>query len=111
MRRLVLIAALLAASVAGAQADNDIYRNVLKQPRSDTELHADGANCDQQYGAPKNGVPTSRQYKRCMANSGWRFQKTQHIPAPKTWIDPETGLTCRDLKMGDAVIGSSCSNF
>ena len=51
MKRLVLIAALLAATAVGAQADNDIYRNTLKQPRSDAELQVDTTSCDQRYGS------------------------------------------------------------
>jgi hypothetical protein len=40
-----------------------------------------------------NGVPTSLQFKRCMARHGWRYQYTRQEP---TWIDPETGLRCRN---------------
>ena len=38
--------------------------------------HADNAACDQQFSAPRNGTPTSREYKRCMLGSGWRFSRT-----------------------------------
>ena len=111
MKRIVLVAAVLLGGMAAAHADKDIYNNTQKVPRGDFELHADTAACDQQYGAPKNGAVTSRVYKRCMLSRGWRFAHTVREKSEKTWIDPETGLTCRDLKMGDTVIGSECSNF
>jgi hypothetical protein len=82
-----------------------------KFARGDFELHADGAVCDQEYGAPQNGTVTSRAYKRCVLARGWRFSHTVREKPEKTWTDPETGLTCRDLKFGNTVIGSSCSNF
>ena len=56
MKRIVLIAALLLGGMAAAQADNDIYNNTRKVERSDFELHADTAACDQEYGAPQNGT-------------------------------------------------------
>jgi hypothetical protein len=110
MKRIAMVALLLAAGAFGAHADNDIYLNTMKQPRSDAELQVDTNTCNQTIGAPKNGTTTSRQYKRCMASRGWRFQRTQRTPPEHTWIDDE-GLTCRDLKIGNSVIGSSCSNF
>ena len=60
MKRLALVAVLLLGSALAAHADNDTYTNVLKAPRSDMELHADVDACAARYGAPQNGVPTSR---------------------------------------------------
>lgn len=111
MKRIALIAVLLLGGAAAAQADNDIYNNTRKFERGDFELHADTAACDQEYGAPQNGTVTSRAYRRCMLARGWRFAHTVREKREATWTDPETGLTCRDLKMGGTVIGSSCSNF
>ena len=59
MKRLALIIMLLLGGAINAHADNDIYNNILKQPRGDDALHADSAVCD----APQNGTATSRQYK------------------------------------------------
>ena len=53
MKRLVLIALLLSGSAMRAHADNDIYNNILKQPRGDDVLHADAAVCDAEFGAAK----------------------------------------------------------
>jgi hypothetical protein len=111
MKRIALVAALLLGGVTAAQADSDVYNNTWKVERGDFELHADTAACDQQYGAPQNGTVTSRAYRRCMLTRGWRFAHTVREKREATWTDPETGPTCRDLKMGGAVIGSSCSNF
>jgi hypothetical protein len=53
-------------------------------------------------------VPTSAAYKQCMLSRGWRYQSVKREPAPKTWINPDTGLTCHDILDG---FGSECSNF
>jgi hypothetical protein len=53
-------------------------------------------------------VPTPAAYKQCMLSRGWRYQSVKREPAPKTWIDSDTGLTCREILNG---FGSECSNF
>jgi hypothetical protein len=42
------------------------------------------------------------------AQACWRYQSVKREPAPQTWIDPDTGLTCHDILGG---FGSECSNF
>ena len=108
MKRLVLIAALLLGTGLSAYADTATYHNVLKQPRNDDQLHEDGYYCDAQVGPDRNGVPTSAAYKQCMLIRGWRYQSVEREPAAKTWIDSDTGLTCREILNG---FGSECSNF
>jgi hypothetical protein len=108
MKRTVLVAALVLGASLSAHADNTVYNNILKRPRGDDALHADGLYCDQRVGPDKNGVPTSAAYRKCMLGRGWRFQYTTRTKPEKTWIDPETGLRCHDI-LGGA--GSSCSNF
>jgi hypothetical protein len=108
MKRMVLIAALLLGAAASAHADTVTYNNILKTLRNNDQLHEDGYYCDAQVGADKNGVPTSAAYKQCMLGRGWRYQSVKREPAPKTWIDPDTGLTCHDILGG---FGSECSNF
>jgi hypothetical protein len=108
MKPIVLAAILVASGGLSAVADTTIYRNILKTPRDDYALHADGQYCDWVVGPDRNGVPTSRSYKRCMLGRGWRYRYTKWEPAPKTWIDPDTGLTCHDILGG---FGSVCSNF
>ena len=84
------------------------YHNILKIPRNDDQLHQDGYSCDAQVGPDRNGVPTSAAYKQCMLSRSWRYQSVKREPAPKTWIDSDTGLTCHEILNG---FGSECSNF
>jgi hypothetical protein len=107
MKHAVTVVLFLIGSVLNAHADNDVYNSTAKYPRSDAELHADTASCAQRFGAPDNGTETSSQFKRCMLGHGWRFS---HTVRERTWIDPETGLTCRHSSfMG--VPSSDCSNM
>src|SRR6202035_1293406 len=107
MTRMVLIAALLLGAALSAHADMVTYHNILKAPRNDDQLHQDGYSCDAQVGADRNGVPTSAAYRKCMLGRGGRYQSVKREPAPKTRIDSDTGLTCREILNG---FGSECSN-
>ena len=114
MKRMILAAALLLGGALGAQADNNTWYNVAKQPRGTDALHVDVDYCEQRVGPDLNGRPTSRQFKQCMLGRGWRFGHTTRERAVRehTWVDPDTGLTCKDLKgPGGAVIGSFCANM
>jgi len=102
-----MAALLLIGGVLNAHADNDVYNSATKHDRSDAELQNDTDSCAQKFGAPKNGTKTSSQFKRCMLGHGWRFSHTVRV---HTWIDPDTGLTCRHgTFMG--VPSSDCSNM
>ena len=108
MKWLILVMTLVSSP---ALADQSIWNDITRQHRDDNILHIDGRGCDAEVGPDKNGVPTSRAYKRCMRAHGWVLQRVIKEAPDETWIDPETGDTCRDLKINGTVIGSSCGNF
>jgi hypothetical protein len=108
----MLAMVLLVGGVLAAQADTDIWVNAQKRPRNDTNAAAqvDADYCTRMVGPDLNGEPTPAKFKRCMASRAWRYGHTtrERTTPAHTWIDPETGLTCRDILGG---FGSSCSNF
>ncbi len=76
MKRLPLVPLLLLGGALSAHADSDVYDNITKHPRGDEALQADTNYCSQTLGAPQNGAPTSKAYKRCMLARGWRYNHT-----------------------------------
>ncbi len=107
MKHAVMVVVYLTGGVLNAHADSDVWNTTTKYARSDAELHAASASCAEKYGAPDNDTKTSQQFKPCMLGQGWRFS---HTVRERTWVDPETGLTCRHSSfMG--VPSSDCPNM
>ena len=85
MRRILVIAALLASTAVHAQTYTDVWDDTRN--RSDFEMDyavkVDGAACDQQVG-PLTGRPSAK-YRKCMAARGWVFShlvKNRAAPYP-----------------------------
>jgi len=103
MKSTVLAAAIFFAGACAAHADVDVWSPLNKRASSNADMNAASDACEMQVGRNLNGVPTSPQFKRCMARHGWRYDHTRREP---TWTDPDTGLTCHNTG-----IATVCSNF
>jgi hypothetical protein len=113
MTRTILAAVLLLGGALNAQADINHWVDTAKYPRGNDALNVDARYCEDRVGQDMNGKPTTRRFKQCMAGCGWRFDHTtrQQVAPERTWIDPDTGLLCKDLKGSDGrAFGSYCSN-
>ncbi len=102
MKSMILAAALLASGAVSAYADTDVW--TASRSGSNADLYSANRVCDEQFGAPQNGIPTSAAYKRCMAGQGWKFVSTKH---DDTWVN-HRGMTCHPIFGG---LGSECSSF
>jgi hypothetical protein len=92
MRRILVIAALLAGTTVHAQTYTDVWDDVRNRSDSqmDYAVNVDGSACDQQAGL-QTGLPTAK-YRKCMAAHGWRYShlvKNRAAPYPSA-ADLET---------------------
>lgn len=80
MKRAIVAAMLLLGTVLSAKADNDTYVDNTRHGRGNDALNVDANTCNQMLGSPKNGQPTSPQYKQCMLKLGWKWKFTTVSP-------------------------------
>jgi hypothetical protein len=93
MRRILVIAALLAGTPVHAQTYTDVWNDVRN--RSDFEmdyaLNVDSTACDQQAGL-QTGLPSAR-YRKCMGAHGWSYS---HLV--KNRAAPSSSVTAADAE-------------
>ena len=104
MKRTILSILFVLGAVIGARADTSTYYWQGKGPWTDAQLQAAAQVCDQHYGVVENGAVTSANYKRCMLKQGWKYGSTAR---QQTYIDPDTGMSCRSVGGGSKSRGSS----
>jgi hypothetical protein len=117
MKRLVLITILLLCGALNVEAAGrtEVYRDLIRpngHPRSDAIHDADLNLCYARTGADRNR-PDTASFKSCMRTRGYRYVGSQvrHAPRERMWVDPDTGLTCKDMRGSDGTVyGSHCSN-
>ena len=74
---------------------------------SQADLQAALQACDQRGGPVQDGY-TSRAYRQCMLEQGWRYG---YATRDGEYPDPyHVGMLCHDIVVF-GVVGSSCSNF
>jgi hypothetical protein len=73
MRRILIMAALLASTAVHAQTYTDIWNDVGGRSNSELDyaVNADSAACEQAAG-PQWGRPSAK-FKKCMRAHGWTF--------------------------------------
>src|ERR1700750_459556 len=82
MKRTIMIAALLLSSAVHAQSYKDVWNDVQKPWRPNSELdyavQVDAAACEQ-LGGEQHGSPTAG-YRRCMTARHWKFGHLERLP-------------------------------
>ena len=83
MKRMIIIAGLLAAAAAHAQNYKNIWDDVGKPWRANSEMdaavQADAKACDAEVGELHG--PATPPYKACMARHDWKFDHATRSPA------------------------------
>jgi hypothetical protein len=85
MKRVIIIAALLVVSVAHAQNYRNVWDDVRRPWRANSEMdaavQADSRACDAEVGELRGVAPP--QYKQCMLRHDWKFNRATKIPAAR----------------------------
>jgi hypothetical protein len=73
MRRILVVAALLAGTTVHAQTYTDVWNDVRNRSNFEIDyaLNVDGTVCDGEAGL-QTGRPTAK-YRKCMAAHGWSY--------------------------------------
>jgi len=98
MKRMIIIALLLASSAAHAQNYKNVWDDIRKPWRANSEMDAavqtDSRACDAEVGE-LHGVATPA-YKACMLRHDWKFDHASTSPAAQP--SPSTVIYNRDSR-------------
>ena len=90
MKYILVATALLVSTAVQAQNYRDVWDDVRKPWRSNSEIdaavQADGAACDREVGEQHGRI--SPAYKRCMARHHWRLNRVERLPDEPDYHDP-----------------------
>src|ERR1700691_2672184 len=110
LRHLAITAAILGAALffgaQAASAETQVVKDVLRPhgvERSEAQKFADGRRCG---GTANHTYTNAAAFQKCMRARGWAldYAVPDAASSPPTWIDPDTGMECHSIGLGDMCV-------